>query len=88
MVRTYASGLEVPLTATEREALPWGINASRCGASAAGWRSRTTRTPPGRIPATFPPIACALQLIADTPTWHAGAVLTVRRMSGSGRPAS
>jgi hypothetical protein len=53
-----------------------------------GWQLSFRATAPDR--ARFPAITCALQLIAGIPASRPGrrAVSTVRRMPGSGRPAS
>jgi hypothetical protein len=50
LVSAYASGLDHPLTAAEREALPWAIARQPLWASAAGSPCLMTRTSPGRTP--------------------------------------
>jgi homoserine kinase type II len=51
LVSAYAGGLDHPLTAAEREALPWVIARQPPWASAAGWPCSMTRAAPGRMPA-------------------------------------
>lgn len=73
LVRAYASGFEVPLTAAEREALPWVITRQPLW-GIGGWVAQLDGRDTSRAHAraTFPATACALQLIADIPAWHAG----------------
>ena len=51
------------------------LPASRCGASAAGWRCSMTSTPPGGTPTPrSPPSGRALQLVASIHYWQAGLI--------------
>jgi hypothetical protein len=62
-----------PLTAAEREALPWRIARQRLW-GIGGWVAQLDDQDTARAHARsrFPAIACALQLIAGIPAWHAG----------------
>ena len=73
LVRAYDSGLEVPLTAAEQEVLPWRIARQPLwgiGAWVAQMHDQDTARAHAR--ARFPPIMCALQLIAGIPAWMPG----------------
>ena len=73
LVRAYASGLNVPLTGAERQALPWAI-ARQPLWGIGGWVAvlDDEHTARAHARATFPAITRALQLVTDMPAWQAG----------------
>jgi Ser/Thr protein kinase RdoA (MazF antagonist) len=73
LVWAYASGLDVPLTSAERQALPWAV-ARQPLWGIGGWVAVLDDEHSARAHAraTFPAIMRALQLVTDIDTWQAG----------------
>jgi len=73
LVRAYASGLGHPLSAAEREALPWAI-ARQPLWGIGGWVAvlDDQDTARAHARATFPAIRRGLQLVAGIGSWQAG----------------
>jgi len=64
------AGLDDPLTAAERKALPWAIARQPLWGIGGGSQCSMTRPPP--TPRHLPAIRRALQLVADIGSCHAG----------------
>jgi Ser/Thr protein kinase RdoA (MazF antagonist) len=80
LVRAYVSGLDVPLTATEQQALPWAI-ARQPLWGIGGWVAVFDDPDAAwaHARATFPAVQRALQLVADIDTWQTRLTWRARR---------